>query len=288
MLNRKLVVTVSALMLALGSLSGYADAKLKKVTGLKTPESAVVGPDGRIYVSEINEFGKDGDGQISVIGADGKAKPYATGMDDPKGLVFSKGVLYVADKTRILKVGKGGKWSVFVAAEAFPVKPQFLNDLEADGEGSIYVSDTGNIKENTGQGAVYRIAKDGKPTVVVNAVKDKRVVGPNGLLMDGKDKILMLDFLTGTLYRITIKTGVMEKVAEGFGGADGIVRTTDGTLYISDWATGRVFSLAKDGAIKLVSADFQSAADIGLASGGKALLVPDMKAGELVFLPVGK
>jgi len=288
MLNKFIFAVLSTVLLVVGSASAHADAKFKKVTGLKTPESAVAGPDGRIYVSEIGEFGKDGDGQVSVIGADGKAKPYATGMDDPKGLVFSGGALYVADKNRVLKIGKGGKWSVFAAAEAFPVKPQFLNDLEADAAGNIYVSDSGNIKENTGEGAVYRIGKDGKPAVIVNNVKDKRVVAPNGLLMDGKDRILMVDFLTGVLYRITIKTGAMEKVAEGFGGGDGVVRDRSGLLYISDWASGRIFSLSKKGDVKLAGSDFKSAADIGLAPDGRHLLVPDMKAGELVWLPIGR
>ncbi|HYG13234.1 MAG TPA: gluconolaconase, partial [Methylophilaceae bacterium] len=75
----------------------------KKISGLKTPESAVVGKDGRIYVSEINGFDQDGDGQISVIGADGKAQVFASGMDDPKGLAMMGEDLYVADKTRVLK-----------------------------------------------------------------------------------------------------------------------------------------------------------------------------------------
>src|ERR1039457_4128877 len=122
MFSKKLFVVLSAVLLVASVANAYAEAGFKKVTGLKNPESAQTGPDGRIYVSEIGEFDKDGDGQISVIGPGGKARPYATGMNDPKGLVFSKGVLYVADKTRILKVGKDGKWSVFVPAEAFPAK----------------------------------------------------------------------------------------------------------------------------------------------------------------------
>lgn len=279
-------VVVSLLSMSLLSIAGHA-GELKKVTGLKTPESAVAGPDGRIYVSEIGEFGKEGDGQISVIGSDGKAKPFATGMNDPKGLVFAKGTLYVTDVDRVLKVGKDGKWSVFTAADAFPAHPRFLNDLEADKAGNIYVSDTGNIKENTGEGAIYKIGKDGKPSVVVSAAKDKRVVAPNGLLMDGNDRLLDLDFLTGELYRINLKTGAMEKLAEGFGGGDGVVRASNGMLYLSDWATGRVFSLAKDGTVSLVSAnEFKSAADIALAPDGKHLLVPDMKAGEMAYLPI--
>lgn len=251
------------------------------VGGLKMPESVVVGADGMLYVSEIGEFGKDGDGQVSVIGSDGKPKVLATGMDDPKGLALSRGTLYVADKTRILKVGKNGKWKVFVDAAAFPAKPQFLNDLTFDRSGNLYVSDSGDLKGKGG--AVYLVAPDGKVKVLVND-EDKRVLAPNGLLPDGDGNLLMVDFLSGILYRITLKTGGMAQVAEGFGGGDGIVRDRKGRLWISDWKNGRVFILKKDGELKLVKAGFQAAADIGLSADGKYILVPDMKAGELVWM----
>jgi sugar lactone lactonase YvrE len=254
-----------------------------KVTGLKNPESVVAGPDGRLDVSEIGEFGTDGDGQISVVVGAGKTKAFATGMDDPKGLAFSKGALYVADKTRILKVDKNGKWKVFAAAEAFPVKPQFLNDLTFDKSGNLYVSDSGDM--NGKGGAVYLVTPDGRVSALVTD-QDKRVAAPNGLLPDGEDNLLMVDFITGILYRITLKTGKMVQVAEGFGGGDGIVRDRTGRLWISDWKNGRVFTLKRDGELKLVQAGFQSAADIGLSADGRFVVVPDMKAGELVWLPI--
>lgn len=275
---------VSGLLLSLMAIASSQAADLKAAPGLKMPESVLVAPDGRIFVSEIGEFGKPDDGVISIISVDGKATPFATGMDDPKGLAFAKGTLYVADNKRILKVGKDGQWSVFVAAEAFPVKPQFLNDLVLGADGALYVSDSGDLQGKGG--AVYRITMDGrKVSVVVNA-DDRRVLAPNGLLADGKENLLMVDFLSGILYRITIATGKMMLLAEGFGGGDGIVRDRQGGLWVSDWKNGRVFLLKKDGSLDLAKTIFQSAADIGLSGDGKYILVPDMKAGTLSWLPV--
>ena len=254
------------------------------VTGIKTPESVLVGPDGRIYVSEIGEFGKDGDGQITVINKDGTPHVFATGMDDPKGLAVFGNDLYVADKTRVLKVGLDGKWTVFAAADAFPVTPQFLNDLVSDAQGNIYVSDSGDLKGKGG--AVYRIGKNGKVALITNGDKDARVLAPNGLLMDGPANLLEVDFASGILYRIHIRSGAMQKVAEGFGGGDGLVRGSKGVLYVSDWQNGRVFSVSRQGEVKLLKDGFKSAADIGLTRDGKFILVPDMKAGEVVWLPV--
>lgn len=264
------------------AVAATAAADLKKTTGLKSPES-VLAVNGRIYVSEIGEFDKDGDGQISVIGADGKPKAFATGMDDPKGLAYSRGLIYVADKTRILSVDKSGKWQVFAAPEAFPAKPQFLNDLMVDKAGNLYVSDSGDLKGKGG--AVYRITPVGKVTALVTA-ENKLVLAPNGLLPDGDNNLLMVDFVSGILYRITLKNGKMVSVAEGFGAADGIVRDRQGRLWISDWKNGRVFTLKRDGEPKLVKDGFQAAADISLSQDEKFVLVPDMKAGELVWLPV--
>src|SRR3990167_9346610 len=132
----KLLIALGATFLLLSGTVAQAE-ETKTITGLKTPESAVAGRDGRIYVSEINEFGKDGDGQISVIDKDGKATVFATGMDDPKGLAMIGKDLYVADKARILKVAPDGKWQVFAAADAFPATPQFFNDLESDRQGNL-------------------------------------------------------------------------------------------------------------------------------------------------------
>jgi hypothetical protein len=44
------------------------------VDGILMPESAAAMSDGRIIISEIGEFGKDGDGKIVQITVDGEKK----------------------------------------------------------------------------------------------------------------------------------------------------------------------------------------------------------------------
>src|SRR5690606_37790646 len=211
----KLSFIVAVLAFSVGAHAHEA----KKMGGLKNPESVAVGADGRIYVSEIGEFGKDGDGQISVVGKDGALSVFATGMDDPKGIYFSGKTLYVADNKRVLKVNPDGKWEVFAAANAFPVAPQFLNDIVVDGQGNVYVSDSGNLEGK--DGAIYRIAKTGKVSTVVDS-SNSLVLGPNGLLMGPQGTLLEVDFVSGTLYSVDLKNGKLEKIAEGLGAADGL------------------------------------------------------------------
>lgn len=257
----------------------------QKITGFKTPESVVQAKDGRIFVSEINEFGKDGDGQISVVGLDGKVSVYATGLDDPKGLAIIGENLYVADKTKVLKVTPDGKSSVFIAADQFTSAPIFLNDIEADLQGNLYVSDSGDILGKGGGGAIYKISPDAKVKLLINDQQDARVKGPNGLLADDTGNFLLeVDFVSGILYSLNTQTGQLTDVAEGFGGGDGIVHHSNGTMYVSDWKNGKVFSVNTKGDVTLVKDGYKASADIAITKDEKYMLVPDMKAGELDFI----
>lgn len=258
---------------------------LQKITGLKTPESVVQAKDGRIYVSEINEFGKDGDGQITMIDRNGKTVVFATGLDDPKGLVIIGKNLYAADKNKIIKIGPDGKTSVFVASDAFPSTPIFLNDLEADPQGNLYVSDSGDILGKGGGGAIYKINAQGQVTLLINDKQDARIKGPNGLLADDTGNfILEVDFVSGILYSLNTQTGQFTDIAEGFGGGDGIVHHSNGMMYVSDWKNGKVFSVNTKGDVTVIKSGYQAAADIAITKDEAYLLVPDMKAGELDFI----
>ncbi|MDM0110522.1 hypothetical protein QTI66_00060 [Variovorax sp. J22R133] len=162
------LLTVTALLAAV--LPVWAD-EMRAVKDLAVPESALVGTNGRLYVSEIGEFGKDGDGQVRVVSKSGNAEPFAKGLDDPKGLAVVKNVIYAADKNRIWRIDKQGKALVFVKAEDFPQPPLFLNDLVADGSGNLYVSDSGDI-EKGGKGAIFKITPARKVSLVISEAQN--------------------------------------------------------------------------------------------------------------------
>ena len=288
-MQKKLIV--STLMLAFLASGCATEVKsnqgvMQKITGLKTPESAVQAKNGKIYVSEINEFGKDGDGQITVI-ENSKKRVFATGLDDPKGLAIIGKTLYVADKTKIMKIDLDGKVQSFVPASAFPVTPLFLNDLEADPQGNLYVSDSGDLFGAGKGGAIYKISPSGEVKLLINNVQDARVKAPNGLLADDTGKVLIyVDFTSGILYSLNTETKELNDIAEGFGGGDGLLHRSNGTMYVSDWKNGKVFSVNTKGDVALVKGGYQSAADIAITKDEIYIMVPDMKAGELDFIPL--
>lgn len=282
-----LLLASAVLVLGCQSSASLTLKQPQKITGLKTPESAVQAKDGRIYVSEINEFGKDGDGQVSVIDRNGKVSVFASGLDDPKGLAIIGKNLYVADKTKIVKITPDGNSSVFVAASQFTSPPLFLNDLEADLHGNLYVSDSGDVLGKGGGGAIYKISPSGQVTLLINEQQDARIKAPNGLLADDTGKFLLqVDFSSGVLYSLNSQTREMVDVAEGLGGGDGVVHHSNGTMYVSDWKNGKVFSVDTKGEVHLIKDGYKAAADIAITKDEAYLLVPDMKAGELDFIPI--
>jgi hypothetical protein len=259
---------------------------MQKITGLKMPESVVQAKNGKIYVSEINGFGKAGDGQITAV-ENGVARVFATGLDDPKGLAIIGEYLYVADNPKVLKINLNHpeQVQVFADASAFPATPLFLNDLEADIAGNLYVSDSGDLKG--AGGAIYKIDSKGNVTLLINHQQDARILAPNGLLMDDAGDVLMeVDFASGVLYSYNMKTKVLADIAEGFGGGDGLVHHSSGKMFVSDWKNGKVFSINLAGDVAEIKAGYQSAADIALTKNEKYIMVPDMKAGELDFIPL--
>ncbi|MES2636801.1 MAG: gluconolaconase [Pseudomonadota bacterium] len=274
--------TLFALAL-LQTLTVYAKEPLPtKVTGLKTPESVVQAKDGAIYISEIGAPDTKGDGQISKVDKKGNVTVFAKGMDDPKGLAMIGDKLYVADVNRILEVKKDGTWQVHGAQMAFPGTPVFLNDLEADKLGNLYVSDSGDLKSG---GQIYKIAKGGAPITVVVDSKNPDILAPNGLLFEGRNNLLSVDFESGILYRVNLTNGATTKVAEGFSGGDGLVKTKAGKMMISSWKTGTIYEVVA-GKARVVKDGYKAAADIALSTDGTFLMVPDMKAGELDFIEI--
>ena len=267
------------LLLTLIATPSKAHESLNLISGFISPESVVQDAKGDIYVSEIGEFNKDGDGKITRISIDGKLSTFASGMDDPKGLTFIGKSLYVTDKNRVLKVESNGKWMVFGSTMAFPQTPIFLNDITSDEAGNLYVSDSGNLSAG---GAIFKITQDKKITLILNE-NTPEILAPNGLLVV-KNDLFEVDFASGILYKINLKTKSILKVAEGFGGGDGLIKSGD-SFFVSDWKNGKIFKLQRN-KVTLFKEGFSAAADIALSYDKRSIITPDMKTGSVTLVPI--
>ena len=262
------------LSLSMLSSSVFADAV---IDGFKMPESVAQDKDGNIYVSEIGERDVDKDGKITMIDKSGKRITIVDDLYDPKGLVLFGNKLYVTDRDVVVEVDLKSKSSaVYAGTMQFPRSPVFLNDIDVDDKGNLYVSDSGDFK-STGQ--IFVIKTTGE---IETIFEDERnlIKAPNGLLLDG-ETLYILDW-AGEFFQADLNKKSFKKIADGFNGGDGIAKVK-GTFFLSSWLEGKLYKLI-DGKAELVSDKFEAAADISLSQDNKKVYVPDMKAGTLTIL----
>lgn len=253
------------------------------IAGLSTPESVVLGPDGKYYVSNLGRAGQRGDGSIKLI--DGETvRDLTTGLDDPKGLAIYGDALYVADIDKVWRVSFTGHKEVFLKPEDFPRQPLFLNDIAlAPSTDRLYISDTQ-------LGVIFRVRTClcGGVGIFAQRTVIPELQGPNGLAFDGEGNLLVIDFTTGKLLRIKPDGSAAEVIADNLGGGDGLAFDSSANLYISDYKGGRILKRAPDGQTTIIAQGLEGPADLAVDPGRRLLLVPEFNANRLRLIPLGE
>jgi hypothetical protein len=294
--------SVAAAALLLATTNAFAQAPRVVKVGVR-PESVVKGFGGKYFVSVMGEQ-KDADGGIKVIDGD-VVKDFAVEMDEPKGMCFTGKLLIVSDVKRVWRVDEKGNKSLLADEDDFPNPPSFLNDVACEpGNKAIYVSDMGaNTKMRDPQsklwpldsdqakalpaiGRIYRIGLNQKVTVAVDSKADMPC--PNGVTAPAKGRLLIAEFFTGTIFEARGKK--LEPLTTGLRGADGLEEDR-GTIYVSSWEQGKVWRFKRPQGKKpaeptVIAEGYQAAADFYLDRQAKQLVLPDMKAGTVTFLPL--
>lgn len=299
---RSLVRCLALLLLSIGTLSA-ADPKTIPVG--QSPESVCRGFDGKLYVTMING---DVPGDGTVVSVDGdKVTVFAKGFNAPKGITFVEDFLVLTDETTVWMIDKNGIPLKLVSAKDFPAPIEFLNDIVASKDGtSVYVTemsspapmfdpsgerklwaiDSVEAKALPKKGCVYKISLKGKVSVAV-AAGTPGLRFPNGVTVDEDEKadhLYVGDFFSGEL--LAQQDGGLKAVASGMRGIDGLTVTKD-TFFASSWVQGKVWKVdRKTGESKVILEGLKSAADFYHDVKHKQLIVPDMLAGTLVFLPL--
>ncbi len=276
----RLLCLVSILLVA-STATGDESGPKAMVTGLKNPHSVAVGLDGRVFITEMGVSGKEGDGRVLILGKSGNIVPYATGLNEPRGVVLSQKMLFVADHNQVWRVNEKGKATVLAAREAFPAVPFSLEGIAVDESGLLYVADSGDLSGSGG--AVFSIDRRGKVKTIADGRTIPSLRTPKALVLDGKSYLLLLDSGTGELLRIRIADGTAIKIADGFEGGDGLAWDWFGQLFITSGKQGKVWGIARPGQRPvLIASGLQSAGSPGLDPTGRFLLVPDRNTGTLM------
>ncbi len=289
-----------ALLLALAT---SLQAEPRKLAVGANPESVTRGFDGDLFVSIMGPSRKAGDGDGKIVRVHGDTvTDFTTGLNDPKGTVFAGGFVITADFDTVWKIDAKGNKSVLAGPKDFPTAPTFLNDVEVEPSGrSILVTDMGAVTKMRDANnklwpvdsaehkaipviaRLFRVTLDGKVTEVI--APNARMLNPNGVdvLKDGR--IRLAEFFTGDV--LEFKDGSFTTIAKGHRSGDGIVHDSKGRFYISEVMFGRVTRYDADGSHPTLLSEglgLQSAADIYVDEAHGQLIIPDSKAGQLVFI----
>ncbi len=282
---RYVMLLAAVSFLALLSQAGAAELKqVWEVTGLKGPESAVYDPvRDVIYVSNVNgePAAKDGNGFVSMLSPDGKATEleWVKGLDAPKGMALVGDILYVADKDVLvaIDVTSGEIKQRYEAAGA-----KFLNDVTADGQGRVYVSD---MMANS----IWRL-EGGEFS---EWLRDEALENPNGVLADdgrilvGSWGRMADDFSTkvpGHMKVVDVATKKVSPMGDTtpVGNLDGVEPDGRGGYTVTDWLNGAIFHVSADGkATRLLDLN-QGSADHEFIEKDRLVVLPMMMDGKVV------
>ena len=250
--------------------------------GIDTPESVYVDVDsGSIFVSQIvgDPTAADGMGRIVRLNMDGTVvdTEWASGLDAPKGLRSTDGVLYVADMDKVIgfDIETGEETGRLTIDGA-----QFLNDVAVGDDGTVYVSD---FMANR----IYGIL-DG----IVNVVAEgEQLEFPNGLLVEGSRLIVGgwgqpgPDFSTevpGRLYALDLETGEKTLITpDPFANIDGVESDGSGGYVITNYLAGQILHVAANGTVTEVVGFGPGTADHAFVAETGTAIVPHMNENRI-------
>lgn len=232
-------------------------------TLLKVPESVLYDEGNKVlYVSNIDgtdPWGKDGKGSIGKVSLYGKiiAAEWVSGLNAPKGMALYKNKLYAADLDNLVVIDViAGKIIETIKVEG----ADGLNDVSADKDGVIYVTDSKAKK-------LFRV-ENGKAALYLENLK-----GPNGVLMD-KEELYVLD--NGGMYKVG-KDKSITMITDGMeGGTDGIENVSGKEYIVSCWG-GVIYYVNADGSKEKLLDTRESkinSADIGYDAKNRLVYVP--------------
>jgi DNA-binding beta-propeller fold protein YncE len=269
---------------------------------LKNPESvSYTSKQNILFVSNINgdPSKKDQNGFISKVSPSNGSTielNWITGLNAPKGIAISNdnSKLYVSDITDLVQIDiDSGK----IIKRFNAPGSSFLNDVVADNQGNIYVSDTDT---NTIYKLDTNLGNSTSSPELQAWLQNPQLNGPNGLHIDNnKNKLIVVSIgpiskPVGGIEVIDMKNKTITNLGEQgttspLGGLDGIESDASNThYYVTDNPAGKVYYVNADGTSyqTLIDLHTQGAADLGSMPGQSTIIIPLTQDNKLVAYKV--
>lgn len=277
-LRKKLVfVFVSFLCFSAFSQEFFQDKSFVKVWetagGLETPESALFDEvSGKIYVSNIAGRGWDTDsvGFISILNTKGEIEKihWVNGLSAPKGMAIYKNSLFVADIDRLVKIDiASGK----IVRNYHNLCAVTLNDVAADVDGTIYVTDSNNKRILCLKNDSLKLFIESDELLRINGI----LVEGNHLLCGSYDSKMM------SVHKVTKEITILRS---DVGYIDGFIKIGKHKYLVSNFK-GMISEIdlnAEPRKLLDTSSLKVHAADLGYISKHQLVLVPTFNFNKLV------
>jgi hypothetical protein len=245
------------------------------------------------FVSFINHDGSVNTARwIGVQGPTerGKLTP-ALVLNEPYGSDIAGGELYLADRDggtspsdpSVAVIRKFDMKTGAPAGQARVEGVDWINDIEAADDGTVYATRTGgfgpNADPNTWQ--VWKISPDGRPSVLVQG---SPLFAPNGIAFDPQGNIVVVNIGDDAVLTFSPAGKLLRTEHAVQAGNDGLVIMPDGTKYVSSVRFGGVSRIRPGKAAELIARNIPSAASMCYDSGADQLVIPMNANNALAFI----
>ena len=255
------------LVFLFGSIA-FAQQKepITRIEGFSHPESVIYDEERQQYYVSNMAGRVEGDGFISRLSKDDEILDlsWISGLKDPKGFVIKGSSLFVTDVTELVEIDiESGK-----IKNRIPVPgAQSLNDPAMDEAGNIYFSDMG-------KGSIFVLKPSGEIEEWLNS---QELETPNGLHIT--DNSILVSAWgkedPGHFLRVDRTTKEIKRISnKGIGNLDGVQKIEEGKYYISDWGSGKLYSIDISGNLEEILTSAKSSGDIYYDNEKKELYVP--------------
>jgi len=245
------------------------------------PESVLYDAEREVlYVSSFNRLGRQSahQGFISRVGLDGKVLElkWIEDLDGPCGMALVDDHLFIAECSGT--VAKIDINDVTHLTRYEIPNTSFLNDVAADNQGRVYITDTSRDPDAAD---VYRL-QDRRIETWLTGTSAHR---SNGILTLDDNTLILGSVGEGLLKQVAIDSGEVTTLTSlGMGVIDGIKSLGDGRLLVSHWE-GQVYLLDQDGGITQVldvQGEGLNTADFEYVPKLRLLVIPTFLGNKLV------
>jgi hypothetical protein len=209
-------------------------------------------------------------------------------LNEPAGSNIANGVLYLADRDGgttpndpAVAVVRSFNMQTGMPVKSVRVdKSTGFNDLEAENDGTIYATQTGNGTDAT-TWQVWKITPQGAASIFAQGAPMRQ---PNGIAFDQQGNIVVVNIGTEDVITYSKDGKVLKTEKAAQSGNDGLVVMKDGTKYVSSVVNGGVSRIRPGRPAELIAQHIPNPASMCYDPDGNQLVIPMNANNALSFI----